>query len=917
MAQITEVFELEFDSTSFEAGITSAIQRLEDLTAAAEDAAVSTEDLDAAQSDLIGSLKTEATGIDGLNSKRNVLVKTQQNLNSESKSYTAVGSEVANTNTKIAKTTAGVATKQKGLFSGLVSGAKKMNSLRRAASLLNGVFRVLGGVSLFGVVLAAGSAISRFFTNTKKEVEEVKEATVDLDKATQDITKSYLNETKELDNLFGALNEANKAGTDKSAIISEIQSKYGDYIGNINLETAGQNELEIAYRRASEAILDRILVEAKAAAARQIIQKIIDRQIESANQEAATAKATTAAIKEQEEQIARLGEQGEKARVNFEALGEAAKAIGAGETKKDTADLKDELNNLNDAFANIEKNVKAAILEAVDFNTLTGQFEAKAKTANKSVQVLSGSIAALEKDLSDLNTQLRQQTAVDDPAALAAIQSQIDAQQKRVEAAKKVLADLAGIEKAESNIEKLKTALITDESNRRIEVLRQAAQKEKDEVVGSEEQKSQQILLINERLARDVQDVRQKSIDDTIKASEEESARAAALRQDIFKTEFESIRLSQSALLSIRLQGIEERRNAALKVSEDIEATNKAFDNERIEAEKQTQAVLLQAEIESVDNIIAVRERLGLSTQEQVAAVEELKLKLVELGRTEPDIKTDKAKNKIKEFILETLPLIQGVSDSVFDAVGQGYQRLIDRLDDAVNRSKTALDDIRADSENFNARQLALEKERLENLENERERTLGLIQLTTNSLIAISKAAAEGGAAAPFTIASTLIALISGFAAARAASGSAFFEGSEFVDREAKHGHGRDQVPARLNRGERVITTEKNAKYFPVLSAIHNGKIPASDLNGFASNYLSGAGHNASILKEVGGNPILIGRGGNNAGLESRMERIEDAILNLPKYMPGVTVTANGRGIFKTIESRKQGMNTAKKIAGR
>ena len=160
MAQITEVFELEFDSTSFEAGITSAIQRLEDLTAAAEDAAVSTEDLDAAQSDLIGSLKTEATGIDGLNSKRNVLVKTQQNLNSESKSYTAVGSEVANTNTKIAKTTAGVATKQKGLFSGLVSGAKKMNSLRRAASLLNGVFRVLGGVSLFGVVLAAGSAIS-------------------------------------------------------------------------------------------------------------------------------------------------------------------------------------------------------------------------------------------------------------------------------------------------------------------------------------------------------------------------------------------------------------------------------------------------------------------------------------------------------------------------------------------------------------------------------------------------------------------------------------------------------------------------------------------------------------------------------------------------------------------------------------
>ena len=104
-------------------------------------------------------------------------------------------------------------------------------------------------------------------------------------------------------------------------------------------------------------------------------------------------------------------------------------------------------------------------------------------------------------------------------------------------------------------------------------------------------------------------------------------------------------------------------------------------------------------------------------------------------------------------------------------------------------------------------KQLELEKQRLERLEQqraraaEREKAIALTQLTVNSLVAVSKAAAEGGILAPFTIASTIIALLAGFASARTASENAFFEGTEYVDPHNKYPAGRDTVPARLHKG--------------------------------------------------------------------------------------------------------------------
>jgi hypothetical protein len=249
-------------------------------------------------------------------------------------------------------------------------------------------------------------------------------------------------------------------------------------------------------------------------------------------------------------------------------------------------------------------------------------------------------------------------------------------------------------------------------------------------------------------------------------------------------------------------------------------------------------------------------------------------------------------------------------------------QAYIGGLDKAIDKSKSALDEIRANSEDYNARQLEIEKERLENLENERaraverEKTIAQVQLAINAAIAISKAAAEGGAAAPVTIALTLASLIAGLAQARVAAGNAFYKGVEYLER-GNNKAGRDTIPAMLNEGERVITTDTNNKYWDVLSAVHNNRIPADVLNTFSKAYQQGGiknalgafGDNVSLSNELGQKSIFVNVAQTYGGLENRLERIENVLTELPKYMPKTTVSANANGIFRIVEQRQARKN--------
>jgi hypothetical protein len=138
-----------------------------------------------------------------------------------------------------------------------------------------------------------------------------------------------------------------------------------------------------------------------------------------------------------------------------------------------------------------------------------------------------------------------------------------------------------------------------------------------------------------------------------------------------------------------------------------------------------------------------------------------------------------------------------------------------------------------------------------------------------------------------------------------------FFEGSEFVDKENRYPAGRDTVPARLNKGERVITTATNRQYYESLSAIHHHRIPAGVLNNFVKNW----DRPQSILPQIEGKISFVGMQADNSEVKNELSQIKDLLANMTGTT--VTVNANARGIYKIVERRKSQSQITNRIRKR
>jgi len=164
---------------------------------------------------------------------------------------------------------------------------------------------------------------------------------------------------------------------------------------------------------------------------------------------------------------------------------------------------------------------------------------------------------------------------------------------------------------------------------------------------------------------------------------------------------------------------------------------------------------------------------------------------------------------------------------SVYEATADAIQKTIDiqirATDLLISLQQERVDAAKGIAEKGNAEILQLEEERLTELTRKRERfvraqqALAAIQLVSESALAIAKAAAQGGAAAPFTIAATLIALAAGLAQARAlASQAAFYEGgpANWSDLGGYTGSGNPRSQS-SNRGKKPYTYHREEYIMP------------------------------------------------------------------------------------------------------
>jgi hypothetical protein len=890
MAEIKDVYSLEFNSSQFQTEINSAIQSIDQLNSAMEQGVDVADELEEAQANLVNVLGTEAKGVEQLNQKRNVLVNTQNKLNNESKAGVQVGKQLDTTNKQIAVSTGQAATQQRSLGQNLLAGTRAIGQMRRVTSTLTFAFRALSAALPFGLIMSFAGPIIDFFSNlfttTDKSAENMEK-----------LNDSTLTLQERLSVAEEELNRLNAIETQRGSLTDEEQKKRRELV-KVYEETSAQiiKEEQDRYNRIEDLQIrsNRIAIKLRGDSVKAIQDNLENERKAIILQGKKTDIEFAIQIKEAQQKERELRANGQDLIANdyykkWQLLTDEQVATWNLQTQEILTiekEAQDKINELND------RNIKEQRKKDLDAANKAIEDETN-RLREIILRTEEGSIDRVEAEanLIDQLLILRQKYAKE---------LELDDTELRI-------MQLEGLEEREKLFDKY------------YESLKEKKDKNKDSIIGPTKEDLIQKL---------------KELNDSLKAELDiyDNNNEAKLAKQLAELETE-----RNDKLLYAAKNITDQEQLA-KAFEDIDED---YNNARKELEKKANIQILNDRIKLLESLklVATNSNDKAAEAELNKQIEQAKLQVIELNKINTDgakqnadrtkaeqkqkEEDDKAMlDKQKELIDQSAQLIQGVSDNVFNVLNAQVQAYIAGLDKAIDKSKSALDEIRSNSENYNARQLEIEKERLEKLEAERaraverEKNLASVQLAINAAIAISKAAAEGGAAAPITIALTLASLIAGLAQARVAAGNAFFHGVEYLER-GNNKAGRDTIPAMLNEGERVITTDTNNKYWDVLSAVHNNRIPADVLNTFAKAYQQGGiknalgafGDNVSLSSELGQKSIFVNVAQTYGGMENRLERIEAVLTDLPKYMPRTTVSANANGIFKIVEQRQARKN--------
>ncbi len=261
--------------------------------------------------------------------------------------------------------------------------------------------------------------------------------------------------------------------------------------------------------------------------------------------------------------------------------------------------------------------------------------------------------------------------------------------------------------------------------------------------------------------------------------------------------------------------------------------------------------------------------------------IDQLNKQIADLQRQLAEAKGKDANQKQadakKNGVVAYYEAISEAAVSAAQAVISAEQQILDAQISAQGRRVDAADKI---AERGNAELLQREQERLDKLQEKREaaarQELALNEALTlsNSVLAVTKAAAEGGAFAPATIAATIAALVAGFLFVKTLTNDApgFREGE--IDIKGPGTTKSDSIWARLSKGESVIKADATAKYKPILEEIqamrYNPVLPLTP---------------NPMLQDS----IFAAHAGRHGGgydfrrLEKRLEGVEEAIGNIPQ----------------------------------
>lgn len=333
-----------------------------------------------------------------------------------------------------------------------------------------------------------------------------------------------------------------------------------------------------------------------------------------------------------------------------------------------------------------------------------------------------------------------------------------------------------------------------------------------------------------------------------------------------------------------------------------IEQTDK-FNGKELKTEEDKNRKIIELEILLLKKRLEIRKEMG-----DLSEAEALKInnRIEELTLENQKNTQKKRMSSLKDFLdafgelelSERAELIGELISAITNLAKTLTQIQIDNIDKLTNLQSQRVEDAKKIAEDGNVALLEEEKKRLEELNRERERfvrrqqIINGIELVSNSLVAISKAAAQGGAAAPFTIAATLAALVAGLAQARSVASQAAFKDG-IVDYRGSGTTRSDSNVVRISNRESIIKADSTANSKGLLTAINDGNMTDGLFAALQNNQRS-----LSVITDTRKSTQDGGRTPSNKELKE--------IVKLLKGQKSSETNITEKGIVKIIERNGQ-----------
>jgi tape measure domain-containing protein len=718
-----------------------------------------------------------------------------------------------------------------------------------ASKTFNAVIRA----NPLGLILSVVATAAAFFIDFGDAVDESAQSTEQLLNAQSALAESQkitnaetAKEISALDELVGEIKNANNGSTERKKLVDELNSKYGTTIKNIKDETKFIAALDAEYIKLATSIKSA----AESEASRNAIVRLSEQKLgleQTQKQLAAEKTLQNQRDANVARETQRLEQQRKAGQLSSSDFIEQTAALASGNRARRNQ-IDEQIAQNEQSIIETQNAIDELASNAAKSTRITSDVDEKAgKAAAKLAEQRRDLLIDLKNEIRDLSLEVRQQ-----PIELSKPQSTEDEKKRVLELAKiqseaidNTITDriqkardagtLTGeIEKQFEQIRKLEKIKLANDTNNEITTIETDAAKKRQQLLAEIDQ-----IDIETQIENETQFTNELLNQRALLFEQFENAKNQTEKQnlrDALDSNLADVRASLGERESLEISAIESRRDAEL-------ATGELTSEGRVLLEKETDLEILKI-------------RQGFN--DQLAQLDD---ELTQSSIEDSKKRRDAIIKGIEDVAKATLQLANAVIDAQIaqtDAQITGQQK---RINDAAKIA-----------EKGNAELLQIEEDRLTKLNEKRakfvraQQALAAIELVANSAVAISKAAAEGGAAAPFTIAATLIALAAGLVAAKAQAQSA---AGSFASGGYTGDGGKYEPAGVVHRGEFVITKEKTKRFRPLLEQIHMGRNP------FLVNSISESNRF------------------NTSTMEKRLEGIERAV----REQKGLSLSIDERGI--------------------